>query len=165
MVSLRLRQATCGRPRTRPCPLPVQDGRAKKGERYLAFLPLSNPPHSGAEKPVNKPYRRPDRGGRVRHIRNLQSSLSARATPVARKMAVLYPGLFPGTGIAVQWLGPPVWQLGDSCPLEIDGIAKAMNRSLGDNCSWHSGCPPSASVPHVFNQVRTSCPVRRLPVS
>lgn len=39
------------------------------------------------------------------------------------------------------------------------------NCALGDNYSWHSGCPASVSVPHVFNQVRTSCPLRWRPVS
>ena len=42
---------------------------------------------------------------------------------------------------------------------------QAFRRAFGDDYVWHSGAAFSSSVPQVFNQVRTSWPLRCRPVS
>lgn len=48
---------------------------------------------------------------------------------------------------------------------EAAAAFQAFRCALGDDQSWHSGAAFSSSVPQVFNQARTSCPVRWRPVS
>ena len=42
---------------------------------------------------------------------------------------------------------------------------QAIRRAFGDDYLWHSGAALSSLAPQVFNQVRTSWPVRWRPVS
>jgi len=48
---------------------------------------------------------------------------------------------------------------------EAPASFQAFRRAFGDDYLWHSGTAFSSSVPQVFNQVRTSWPVRCRPVS
>ncbi len=48
---------------------------------------------------------------------------------------------------------------------ELPASLQAFGCALGDDYLWHSGTALSSSVPQVFNQVRTSWPVRCRPVS
>lgn len=48
---------------------------------------------------------------------------------------------------------------------EAPASLQAFRRAFCDDYLWHSGTDFSPSVPQVFNQVRTSCPVRCRPVS
>ncbi len=48
---------------------------------------------------------------------------------------------------------------------ETTAAVQASNGAARDDYPWHSGGSASASVPQVFSQARTSCPVRCSPVS
>ena len=48
---------------------------------------------------------------------------------------------------------------------ELSASFQALRRAFGDDYLWHSGAAVSSLVPQVFNQVRTSSPVRCRPVS
>lgn len=43
---------------------------------------------------------------------------------------------------------------------EASAALQAFRRALGDDYLWHAGTALSSSVPQVFNQARTSWPVR-----
>ena len=60
--------------------------------------------------------------------------------------------------------GPPggFRGLGDQ---ELPTSFQTIRRAFGDDYVWHSGIAFSSSVPQVFNQVRTSWPVKCRPVS
>ena len=48
---------------------------------------------------------------------------------------------------------------------KLAAALQAFHCTFGDDYSWHSGAAPSSSAPQVFNQARTSSPVRWRPVS
>lgn len=60
--------------------------------------------------------------------------------------------------------GPPGLFQGLCCQ-EPAAAFQAFRCALSDDYLWHSGAAFSSSVPQVFNQARTSCPVRWQPVS